>query len=60
MAREFAERLEGGDGVELVELTSWSSLGSLLAEALEATNLDASSSLLDSLIRALYPPSMQQ
>jgi hypothetical protein len=60
IAREFADRLEGGGGIGIAELTSWSSLASLLAEALECPNLGMRDPLWGNLLGALYPPVARQ
>ena len=60
VAREFADRLEGGGAIGVTELASWSSLASQLAEALERPNLGVGDPLWDNLLRALYPPVWRQ
>lgn len=60
VAREFAERLDGGIGIGITELASWSSLASLLAEALENPKLAVCDPIWGSLLGALYPPIARQ
>ncbi|HZZ34853.1 MAG TPA: hypothetical protein VFE03_03945, partial [Caulobacteraceae bacterium] len=56
IAREWADRLEAGEGVRLGDLLSWASLASTLADALEQGPTEFRDPLLAALIETLYPP----
>jgi hypothetical protein len=56
VARELADRLEGGEGVQWGELPGWSALANCLAAALEDATPDLEDRQWSSLLGALYPP----